>query len=58
MAHITNPQRPMNAAEVEVALEDNQELVDRFASGDVHALDSLLEAVTGVPVVSSESHPA
>lgn len=37
------------------ALEEHSELVERFAAGDVHALDSLIEAVAGVRVVASRT---
>jgi hypothetical protein len=37
------------------ALEEHDELVQRFAAGDVHALDSLIEAVAGVRVVQSRT---
>lgn len=37
------------------ALQDHDDLVQRFADGDVHALDSLIEAVAGVRVVESRT---
>ncbi|HTJ75659.1 MAG TPA: hypothetical protein VL337_09870 [Acidimicrobiales bacterium] len=37
------------------ALQDHDELVQRLADGDVHALDSLIEAVAGVRVVESRT---
>jgi hypothetical protein len=37
------------------ALRNNDDLVQRFADGDVHALDSLIEAVAGVRVVNSRT---
>jgi hypothetical protein len=37
------------------ALEEHDDLVQRFADGDVHALDSLIEAVAGVRVVDSRT---
>ena len=37
------------------AFQDHDELVQRLADGDVHALDSLIEAVAGVPVVQSRT---
>jgi hypothetical protein len=37
------------------ALGDNDDLVQRFADGDVHALDSLIETVAGVRVVNSRT---
>ena len=37
------------------ALRDHDDLVQRFADGDVHALDSLIEAAAGVRVVSSRT---
>jgi hypothetical protein len=35
------------------AIQDNSDLVDRLENGDVHALASLIEAVTGMKVASS-----
>jgi hypothetical protein len=43
----------MSVEQIEAGLDANQELVNRFASGDVHALASLLQEVTEVPVASS-----
>lgn len=37
---------------MEQALSDNDELLRRFADGDLHALPSLMEAMTGARVVS------
>ncbi len=37
------------------ALAEHAELVARLASGDVHALDSLIEAAAGVEVVGSRT---
>lgn len=37
------------------ALDDHDDLVQRLADGDVHALDSLIEAVAGVRVVQSRT---
>ncbi len=37
------------------ALRDHDDLVQRFADGDVHALDSLIETVAGVRVVNSRT---
>lgn len=37
------------------ALQEHDDLVQRFADGDVHALDSLIEAVAGVRVVQSRT---
>jgi hypothetical protein len=37
------------------ALEEHGELVERFAAGDLHALDSLIEVVAGVRVVTSRT---
>ncbi len=37
------------------SLRDHDELVQRFADGDVHSLDSLIESVAGVRVVSSRT---
>ncbi len=37
------------------ALRDHDDLVQRLADGDVHALDSLIEIVGGVRVVSSRT---
>lgn len=37
------------------ALQERDDLVQRFADGDVHALDSLIEAVAGVRVVQSQT---
>ena len=38
--------------EMEQALADNDDLLRRFADGDLHALPSLMEAMTGARVVS------
>lgn len=48
---------PNEPAEPEFAeaLQEHDELVQRFADGDVHALDSLIEAVAGVRVVQSRT---
>lgn len=48
---------PSEQAEPEFteALEAHDDLVQRFADGDVHALDSLIEAVAGVRVVQSRT---
>lgn len=40
-------------AEHTKAMEANNELVERLRHGDVHALASLMEAVTGARVTSS-----
>ncbi len=40
-------------AEHERAMEANDDLVERLRHGDVHALASLMEAVTGAKVKSS-----
>lgn len=37
------------------ALDDQHDLVQRLAAGDLHALDSLIETVAGVRVVSSRT---
>lgn len=37
------------------ALDKHRELVDRLAAGDLHALDSLIEVVAGVRVVTSRT---
>lgn len=37
------------------AFEEHSQLVERLAAGDVHALDSLIEAVAGVRVVTSRT---
>lgn len=37
------------------ALQEHDDLVQRFADGDVHALDSLIEAVAGVRVIQSRT---
>ena len=37
------------------ALQEHDDLVQRFADGDVHALDSLIESVTGVRIVESRT---
>ena len=48
---------PQESAEptFDEALEEHDDLVQRFADGDVHALDSLIEAVAGVRVVQSRT---
>ncbi len=40
-------------AEYAEAMEANDDLVERLRHGDVHALESLIEAVTGAKVTSS-----
>ncbi|MGH9057104.1 MAG: hypothetical protein ACRDYY_14765 [Acidimicrobiales bacterium] len=37
------------------AFEAHSELVERLAGGDLHALDSLIEATAGVRVVASRT---
>ncbi len=37
------------------AFERHNELVQRLAAGDLHALDSLIEAIAGVQVVASRA---
>lgn len=37
------------------ALEEHSDLVERFAAGDLHALDSLIEVVAGVRVMTSRT---
>lgn len=42
-------------AEFAEAFETHGDLVERLASGDLHALDSLIEATAGVRVVASRT---
>lgn len=45
--------RPETEEEFEEVLTENDELVNRFGSGDIHALASLMEA-TGAKVTSTK----
>ena len=54
MLKIESPESALTAEDIDTSLKNNSDLVDRLASGDEHALASILESALGVEVVSFE----